>query len=177
MHGNESEIQERNNQMNEDETTKLAGICHRICGIVGTVLIPYRCHWRTYLCFCCLHSTASHQWRRPASDQKNVHWVDGSAVHKGWLKGETQSCDEHHTLTITLFTLPTYRHRLKFILLTSVDDCLPLVELALVGHWVEVTTLDVSEGGQLMRTRFGVADLVPPSLSQTILPSVLRTVG
>ena len=37
-----------------------------------------------------------------------------------------------------------------------------------------MTTLDVSEGGQLMRTRFGVADLVPPSLSQTILPSVLR---
>lgn len=66
---------------------------------------------------------------------------------------------------------------MKFNLLTSVDDCLPPVELALVWQGVEVTALDVSEGGQVIRTRCGVADLVPPSLSKTILPSVLGTVG
>lgn len=64
-----------------------------------------------------------------------------------------------------------------FLPLTSVDDRFPLVEPALVWHGVEVTTLDVSEGGQVTSTRAGVADLVPPSLSQTILPSVHRTVG
>lgn len=62
-------------------------------------------------------------------------------------------------------------------MLTSVDDGFPRVELALVRHGVEVTALDASEGGQLMRTRRGVTDLVPASLSQTILPSVLRAVG
>lgn len=61
--------------------------------------------------------------------------------------------------------------------LTSADDCFPLVELALVRHCVEVTALEVSEGGQLMETRCSVTDLVPPSLSQTIPPSVFRTVG
>lgn len=66
---------------------------------------------------------------------------------------------------------------MKFILLTSVEDCFPLVEAALVRHGVEVSTLDVSEGGQVSSARCGVADLVPPSRSQTILPSVLRTVG
>ena len=66
---------------------------------------------------------------------------------------------------------------MKFNLLTSVDDCLPPVELALVWQRVEVTALDVSEGRLVMKTRCGVADLVPPSLSKTILPSVFRTVG
>lgn len=66
---------------------------------------------------------------------------------------------------------------IRFILLTSVDDRLPLEELALVRQAVEVTTLDVSEGGQVIRTWCSVADLVPPPLSQTILPSVLWTVG
>lgn len=66
---------------------------------------------------------------------------------------------------------------IKFSHFTSVDDGFPLVELALVWHGVEVTTLDVSEAGQVMRTWCGVTDLVAPSLSQTILPSVLRTVS
>lgn len=63
---------------------------------------------------------------------------------------------------------------MQFTGVDSVDDSDPLVELALVGHGVEVTTLGVSEGGQLVGTWHCVTDLVPPSLSQTILPSVLR---
>lgn len=70
-------------------------------------------------------------------------------------------------------SLPKYCHSL----LTSVDDRFPLVELALVWHGVEVTTLYVSEGGQVIRTWCGVTDLVPPSLTKAILPSVLRTAG
>lgn len=62
-------------------------------------------------------------------------------------------------------------------LLTSVDDCFPLVELALVGQGVEVSTLDVSEGGQVIRARRRVAGLIPPPLSQTILPSVPWAAG
>ena len=60
---------------------------------------------------------------------------------------------------------------------TSVDDCFPLVELALVWQCVVVTALEVSEGGQVMRTRCGAADLEPPPLSQTKVPSILRTVS
>lgn len=65
--------------------------------------------------------------------------------------------------------------QLKYNLLTSVDDCFPLVKLALVRDGVKVPTLDVSEGRQAMRTRCGVAGLVPLPLSQTIPPSVLRS--
>lgn len=50
------------------------------------MLIPYRCHSRTHLCFCCLCSTASRRRRSPASYQRNVQPVDGSAAHKGWLR-------------------------------------------------------------------------------------------
>lgn len=60
---------------------------------------------------------------------------------------------------------------------TFVHDGFPLVELALVGHGVEMATLDISEGGQLLGTWCGVADLVSLSLSQTILPPELRTDG
>lgn len=61
--------------------------------------------------------------------------------------------------------------------LTSVDDRFPRVEFASVWDGVEVTTLDVSEAGQLPGTPCGVTDLVPPALSQTIPPSVLGTAG
>lgn len=65
----------------------------------------------------------------------------------------------------------------QFRLLTSVDDCFPRVEFASVWDGIKMTTLDVSEAGQLLRTRCGVTDLVPPALSQTIPPSVLGTAG
>lgn len=60
--------------------------------------------------------------------------------------------------------------------LTSVDDCLPLVEVAFVWQRVEVTALDVSKRGEVVQAWCGATDLVPPPLSQTILPSVFRTV-
>lgn len=62
-------------------------------------------------------------------------------------------------------------------LFTSVEDGFPLVELALVGQDVEVTTLHVSEGGHFLRTRRDVAGFVSAALSQTILPSVPWTAG
>lgn len=154
-----------------------------MCGRVGTVSIPCRCHWCTYLCFCCLRSTASRRWRRPASSQKNAHSVDGSAAHRGWLK-ERAGRQKTHTVMMTNtetkggFSPSLHKNSLNQCnLLTSVDDCFPLVELAFVGQGVEVTALHVPEGGQVVRTWCDVTDLVPPSLSQTILPSVLRTVG
>lgn len=72
-------------------------------------------------------------------------------------------------------TVNTATTKIQFKLLTFVVDCYPLVELALVGHGVEVATLDVSEGGLVLRTWRGVADSVPLSLSQTVFPPVFRT--
>lgn len=58
---------------------------------------------------------------------------------------------------------------------TFVGNCHPGVKVSLVGQGVEVTALYVSEAGQLTSTRRGVTDPIPPPLSQTVLPSVLRT--
>lgn len=62
-------------------------------------------------------------------------------------------------------------------LFTSVEDGLPLVEVALVGQRVEVAALDVSEAGLPLAARCRVARLVPAPLSQTVLPSVLWAAG
>lgn len=70
----------------------------------------------------------------------------------------------------------SFCHRVRFDVLTSVDDCLPLVELPLVRHGIEVTALHVPEAGQVLKAWADVTDLVPPSFSQTILSSVLRPV-
>lgn len=137
-------------------------------------LIPYKCCWCIYLAFCCLHNKVSHQWQHRASSQKSFHSVDGSAAHRGSLFSQREAVTKCWRENGNLKNRSNSGW-LKFNLLTRVDDCLPLVELALVWLTVEVTTLDVPERGQVMKTRCGVTDLVPPSLSQTILPSVPRT--
>lgn len=150
-----------------------------VCGIVGPVQIPYRCHWCTYLGFCCLHSTACRRWLHRASFQRSVRWVGGSAAHRGWLGVELQRKDKVALRVNICFTLKCRWCSslfVRFDWLTSVDNCLPLVELALVRHGVKVTALRVPEAGQVLKARAGVTDLVPPSFSQTVLPSVLRAV-
>lgn len=137
-------------------------------------LIPYKCCWCIYLAFCCLHNKASHQWQHRASSQKSFHSVDGSAAHRGSLFSEREAVTKCWRENGNLKNRSNSGW-LKFNPLTRVDDCLPLVELALVWLTVEVTTLDVPERGQVMKTRCGVTDLVSLSLSQTILPSVPRT--
>lgn len=61
--------------------------------------------------------------------------------------------------------------------LTFVDDCLPLVKLALVWQTVEVSTLNVSKGRSVQLTWCGVTDPVLPPFSQTIFSSVFWTAG
>lgn len=139
----------------------------RVC-LSKTSEVPYRCHWCINPCFCCLRSMVCHRWRHPASFQKSVRSVDGSAVHKGWLVGGIMRHMENKKMNSWNedgHVLRWFYHWQVQERLTFIDDRFPSVELALVRQVVEVTTLDVSESGCVLRTRRHLTDHIPPSFS------------